>query len=427
MITLDDYNNLIEKIPAYQSLIKTKQEMAMLTEAILVAQKYEDNVPNLRLNNLEALNKDLIEKTIIHLFYNNLDDLIQSDFIISDYDPSFSVMLNDLEKMIKFAPENEAALQALNMFDQMKTSFHYIYLGNHHKSINQINLINLLISVERYDILVDLMVSHQVLPNQKTNIMRLLIESNPQSLKNIFEQTNSISIPSGTLFKELLNDQIKLALNNRDYNESIVRGAINTKYEDEMSRFRNRDLIRFFIEQDIIDIHEFKWFYKEQDISSAAAGYLTGNPYLGNYLYSLPVDEERAVLNSDTIILEHLFKNHRSDFYDFITLNNFKSSSEKIKHLMNVILELQTTNPEIINANDLDKIIEILLRKTQKDHYKATLKAVESLKTYTDPKMIKESRANLLGILATFKEEIINEYPATTTIGEIPKTTRKRS
>lgn len=177
------------------------------------------------------------------------------------------------------------------------------------------------------------------------------------------------------------------------------------KYPDEMTKTQVKDEVKFFVEHNLVNINDIDWTYKEQEITSAATGYITRNPYLGDYLYSLPSYQKRndeIRKNSDKIILETLLKRDYYDFRSFIRQQSYENTPDKLNHIMQIILE----NPNIIDNKQLDETINILLRKTKKQDYKEVKRIIADIQANMqtnqinfDPTKLKEKRQELTATL----------------------------
>lgn len=92
---------------------------------------------------------------------------------------------------------------------------------------------------------------------------------------------------------------------------------------------------------------------------------------------------------------------------------------------MEVLLKIQPVNSDIITRERLDEIINILLRKTKKQDYKAMQQAIYDIKINTDINLLNDLRQELASKLNIVSSSLLDQYPATKIINELnlkPKT-----
>lgn len=259
----------------------------------------------------------------------------------------------------------------------MSVSFQYI---QHRTDTKAVNLISLLLENGQIEQVIELIVSEDVPNELKKDILQNIISNYPKLLVKMPD-----IIPSSYFyydgksnfkerFEKILNQNLKEVLNDSYYIGKIIRTQINSEYTDEQTRFMVKGVIEFFVKHNLVDINDINWRYNGTVVSSAAAGYISGNYYLGNYLYSLESykqTEPTIRLNSDKVILEKLLQRNNMAFDEFIKNKNYESTPEKLNYLMEVLLKIQPVNSDTITRERLDEIINILLRKTKKQDYKA--------------------------------------------------------
>ncbi len=416
--------NIQEKFEGYQKQIITRQKYFLLIESIKVLGKYRGIESILQLQKEHGYQFDIANNLFLTLFDELQKDLIIKDFIIDlDY-ITIDGFCESLNEFYKIDPLLSNKID--NLYGKMRESFYYLQHWIGENQDYRVDLISLLLENGQNEKIVELVVSGNVPNFTKKNILHNIISNYPDKLEEIFDTIPSLyvsrhyEIDDKEKFKRVLNQSLREVLDDSIKNEIIIRKAIN---DDNIGRGNVRCIVQFFIEHNLIDINKVTWTYQESIVSSAAAAYITGDDCLGRYLYSLPAYQQTDSMvrtNSDKAILENLLK--RKFYFDltqFIQNKNYESTPEKLGYIMQVILELQPKNPDIIDDIHLDRIIDILLRKTKKKDYKDMKRAIADIKTNTDINLLNEKRQEFTRKFRMLNDLLLSTVTATTVIKDL--------
>lgn len=420
-----------EKIENYKQEIRIKQNIALLIESTKVLGIYRNTTDftPFELTDAHGYIFDVAKKTFLNLFDDLRSVLIEKGFIINLTNNDVDIPTEDLKVLKETNPVVNKSID--DFYQNMSVSFQYI---QHRTDTKAVNLISLLLENGQIEQVIELIVSEDVPNELKKDILQNIISNYPKLLVKMPD-----IIPSSYFyydgksnfkerFEKILNQNLKEVLNDSYYIGKIIRTQINSEYTDEQTRFMVKGVIEFFVKHNLVDINDINWRYNGTVVSSAAAGYISGNYYLGNYLYSLESykqTEPTIRLNSDKVILEKLLQRNNMAFDEFIKNKNYESTPEKLNYLMEVLLKIQPVNSDIITRERLDEIINILLRKTKKQDYKAMQQAIYDIKINTDINLLNDLRQELASKLNIVSSSLLDQYPATKIINELnlkPKT-----
>lgn len=418
----------LEKIEEYKKQIDTKQNIASLVESIKIIGMFGDISSPFQTEKKYGYQFDIARTLFLTLFDELQNDLIKNNFIISLENISIDGLREDLYKLDQTNPILSKKIS--DLYNKMRNSFEYI---QHTTGLKKIDLINLLLDSGLEEKVVELIVSENVPNTLKNDIFKNIVSNRANSLKRIFSIIpNSFyyytdgKISYTERFRNLLDKNLAEFLNDPEYIEETVRTALKTRYLDESTRYDVKDIVEFFVEHNLVNMNNITWYYEQTEISSAAAGYVTGNFSVGKYLYSLgsyKQTEPTIRLNSDKVIIEQLLENgYDGNLEEFIKNKNYEGAPEKLNHLMKVILRNRAKKPNIIKLERLDKIIDILLRKTKKQDYKAMKQAITDIKENTDMDKLIVERQEFTRRLRIISDSLLESYPATKIVRDVQLT-----
>lgn len=406
----------MEIIEDYQNKIKTKQNMALLIESIKIMGKYGRIESPFQVEEQYGYQFDIANTLFLNLFAELRTQFINDKFIIELENISISGIYPSLRQVAETHPE--LCKKTVDLYEKMRESYRYI---QDRVGTETINLINLLIENGQAEKVVELFVSEDVPNYLKDHIVRNIVLNYPESLKKIFDIIPRSYCDYGSKdedkekFKEMLNQNLTTVLKDVTYIENTIRTMINSKYSDEVARFKVKDIVEFFVGRNLVDINEITWNYQPHAelISSAAVGYITNNVYLGEYLYGQPTYQHlnpTIRTESDKVILYCLLeKRNGMGFEDFIKQENYESTPEKLNYIMNTILEIQIEKPDLFNPTEIDEIINILLKKTKKEDYETMQKVITDLKSNVNINLIEEEREELRNRLKRTCDSLIEQ------------------
>lgn len=418
-----------KKYKDYINQIEKRQNIATLVETIKIIGLLGQYDSPFQAGKMFGYQLDVANTLFLTSFDKLESDLIKDNFIVSLENVYNEELYKDLDELDLVDPILSKKIH--DLYQKMRISIEYI---QHNTDTKSINLINLLLENKKSEKVIELLVSENVSNSLKKDIIKNIISNYPRDLKKIFS-----TIPSSFYgyteektsyierFKELLDKNLAVLLDEPRYIEETITKIIKTKCPDYLTKCSAKDIIEFFISHNLVNINNINWNieYEPQNtkISSAAAGYVTGNYILGEYLYSLPSNkeiEEEIKKASDDAILEYLIKNDNMlNFKEFIENINYESTPEKLNQITKLILKNHVKKPNLLDQNRLSEIIDILLRKTKKEDYRAMKKAIIDMKANTDMNKLNKEKQEFTRRLKIISNSLLENYPATRKVGDL--------
>lgn len=272
---------------------------------------------------------------------------------------------------------------------------------------------------------------HLKTDEQKFGILDTIIVKCPDKLKDIFKTIpESYYNPSENkesnqqVVEQLLNKNLQHVFSDKkEYIEVVIKTIIKAYYSDSMSLIVASNIIKFFIDRNLIDINTIVWNYEGKEVTTAAAAYVMGKEDLAKYLYSLPgyLDNDKLIKDtSDMVIAGHIITSHYPyEIEKFINQPNYTNDKEKFFCVMEMIDERIKYDSENKSSCTIDaeSIMNILLKKTKKEDYKAIQKEFAAKKT--NEQLLQAKRQQLTATLANLNNYLLENEPAKKKIKEV--------
>lgn len=386
-------NEILELQKECEAKIITKQDLALLIEAIyqlktIFGERYFHYKELSHLDfflDKESLKYDMTYTLFTRLFKDLRQELIENNFQIG-LKPRIAEIDNFLNTNRNAAKEDKTWRKIDSDYNKVCDSYKRIHhhINREEAELKEVDMIDLLLEINQYSKIIELIIDEKVSTEQKERILKLIIEKYPNKISDIFKTIPSDYYdPSLTdkenlkRFKTILQQPIKSALSNKEYNDYIARKAINknSNYCDQM---READAkVKFLIEYQLIDINRLYFEISDNKlVTPAVVSYChlySDISSLGKFLYN-SLDYDRIPVDirddSDIFFFNHCYSH--DSLLDFIKQPAFHSTPEKVNFILKSILESN------IEQDMVEKIIQTLLRKTKKEDYKDVQKTINS-------------------------------------------------
>ncbi|MDD3340829.1 MAG: hypothetical protein PHN72_01315 [Bacilli bacterium] len=423
-------NNIQEALDEINSKINKIKKRIELIELIDVSSKYNGVESPYQVDRKYSLDFDLNNRELHFVFNNILNDLIEIDFRID-------LNISKMEKEINVELDSLSNLN-LNNIELLKTKSligilgaSYDYLKSASKS-KEVNILDMLLENKKTDLILEIIVSDKVKINQKKYLLNQMINKYPY-LVSSFDNMPALfyyaqECDYKKLYEEKFGQSLHLIFNNKEENIEIVRNNLTVERKDEITKINRSNVIKFFIDKKLVDINKINWNHKNYSvISFAAASFVCGFDNLGKFIYSMKgykkIDNSIRD-DSDKLIIDILTHNlgcseSVNDLFKLIENPNFECSPEKFDYLINFFLKEYIGNPTELVKEEINRVVNILLRKTKKEDYKIIKEYIKKLNINMNSDLLKQKRKKITNVLSVTNDSLMEQVPAKTKIKNI--------
>lgn len=457
--------------------IAKRQELIGMLEAVIVLGKYlpDEEKKMGRFYGIPGNQHllpmvDLAHQTFYKTFYKILPDLLKKDFIIDlSYEEFYERGLCDHIENVDDDKNDILEKEYNNMtisYEKFIRSYDSTLFKNNDKC--KINLIDFLLENDMYEVVTNLLISDQVSGKQKFNILKEILEHQDNfNFYTLFDTIPSTYKPHNYANKEQEFNEKLFA------NLSELRNKIAGNYFEEFLGYKIRNcifdewsfkqVINKLIQFNLIDINESLYFYQGKKITNAVALYLYGLEELATYLYNLPSYKEiddKIIYDSDKALLElsdkkdfqwdnsvyklirgknidqvyytcKPVKNRKKSIYWLIEGKNFTNNSDRMLYILNFIDKWNSSNDDCYTEEEINEIIDILIRKTKKEDYKEVKRVLEERKQKQflekqkqfleeqNQVVLAQKRQEFTSLLRNLDDTLLESVPARKKIKEI--------
>lgn len=391
--------------------IEKKQELIGMLESIAILGKYLPNEEyksdyfsckysfSFKENNTIGAANDLAHQTFYKTFHKMLPELIKNDFMLQITEYNFK--LERVESYIEDTNNDKSKREKLkiqyhNMLESFKNCSFNIANG-------KIDLIDFLTKNKMYEVVTNLLISEQVSEEQKFNILKKILENHYKGkfrFNKLLHTIPSTYMPhdydnkeqefNEKLFANLskIREKYKMAEN---YFREFVKYNNILGYEyntspvelfDASSKLELKDTIMNLIKYNLVDIIP----YEGEEITSAAVAYIYGKEDLALFLYELPSYKKidsKIKDNTDILLLKRGNKDSKNGFDWLINRENFNNTCDKMLYILDFIDGSNSgkyCSGYKYTEEDINEIIDTLIRKTKKEDYKEVKRVLENRK-----------------------------------------------
>lgn len=417
--------------------INLNQKKIILIDLIEESSKYHERIDSpLSVEKKYFFDFDLKRNGLISIFDELLDELIKTDFKVNlDIKKNQKEIKKKIDSISHIDINDIELLKIKSLEAKMDDSYHCLHCF---ENSYEVNILDLLLKKKQMKLILEILISDKVELNQKKYLFNKMVIDYPcliQIFKNV-DYSLYNNMPDlffqlkekkyDDFFEEKIDQNIKLIFNDKEENTNIIRDVITAEQKDEMEKIYRRNVVMFFIDNNLIDINEVNWTYKNNTINLAAACLILGDDKLCKYIYSKDdyKNGDKDIKNySDEIIINRLtndFISYRSlDLFEIIESNNFENSPEKFKHLINILVKKHTLNPTNISKEKINKIVDILLRKTKKEDKIIIKKYINDLNINIDNDLLIQKRQEITSLLGKVNNSLMEQVPAKTKIKDL--------
>lgn len=383
--------------------IEKRQELIGMLEAIIVLGKYLPDEEK-KMNRFYGIPGDqdllpmvdLAHQTFYKTFYKMLPNLLKENFIIDLSNKKFyKRKLGDRVENIDDDKNDILEKEFHNMTISYDKFTSTLFKNNDEFKID---LIDFLIENDMYEVVTNLLISYQVSGEQKFNILVKTLEHHDSDCFNKLLST----IPSTYKphkyankeqeFNDLLFDNLselreKYKISNNYFNEFVKGYICDRRDKDSLSKWNLEKAIKNLIQFNLIDINELLFYYNCEEITSAEAAYIYGkSDDLVFYLYELPSYrkiDSKIKDNTDMLLLELDYNHLKDNFNWLINRKNFNNTCDKMLYILDFIDSCNSGKccfDYHYTEEDINEIIDTLIRKTKKEDYKEVKRVLENRK-----------------------------------------------
>ena len=160
-----------------------------------------------------------------------------------------------------------------------------------------------------------------------------------------------------------------------------------------------------------------------------------GKSDLATYLYDLPSYKEisdKIKYNSDRVFLKfNSTKNKKNNIYWLIRGKNFINNSDRMLYILNFIEKWNSSKDNHYSEEEINEIINILIRKTKKEDYKEVKRVLEERKQKQlleeqnqllekqNQALLAQKRQEFTSLLRNLDDTLLETVPAKKKIKEI--------
>lgn len=383
--------------------IEKRQELIGMLEAIIVLGKYLPDEEK-KMNRFYGIPGDqdllpmvdLAHQTFYKTFYKMLPDLLKENFIIDLSNKKFyKRKLGDRVENIDDDKNDILEKEFHNMTISYDKFTSTLFKNNDEFKID---LIDFLIENDMYEVVTNLLISYQVSGEQKFNILVKTLEHHDSDCFNKLLSTipstykphkyaNKEQEFNDVLFDNLSELREKYKISNNYFNEFVKGYICDRRDKDSLSKFNLEKAIKNLIQFNLIDINELLFYYNCEEITSAGAAYIYGkSDDLVFYLYELPSYrkiDSKIKDNTDMLLLELDYNHLKDNFNWLINRKNFNNTCDKMLYILDFIDESNSGKccfDYHYTEEDINEIIDTLIRKTKKEDYKEVKRVLEERK-----------------------------------------------
>ena len=436
------------------SEIEKRQELIGMLEAIIVLGKYLPDEEK-KMNRFYGIPGDqdllpmvdLAHQTFYKTFYKMLPNLLKENFIIDLSNKKFyKRKLGDRVENIDDDKNDILEKEFHNMTISYDKFTSTLFKNNDEFKID---LIDFLIENDMYEVVTNLLISYQVIGEQKFNILVKTLEHNDSDCFNKLLST----IPSTYKphkyankeqeFNDLLFDNLselreKYKIANNYFNEFVKGYICDRRDKDSLSKWNLEKAIKNLIQFNLIDINELLFYYNCEEITSAGAAYIYGkSDDLVFYLYELPSYrkiDSKIKDNTDMLLLELDYNHLKDNFNWLINRKNFNNTCDKMLYILDFIDSCNSGKccfDYHYTEEDINEIIDTLIRKTKKEDYKEVKRVLEERKQKQlleeqnqllekqEQALLTQKRQEFTSLLRNLDDTLLETVPAKKKIKEI--------
>lgn len=434
--------------------IEKRQELIGMLEAIIVLGKYLPDEEK-KMNRFYGIPGDqdllpmvdLAHQTFYKTFYKMLPNLLKENFIIDLSNKKFyKRKLGDRVENIDDDKNDILEKEFHNMTISYDKFTSTLFKNNDEFKID---LIDFLIENDMYEVVTNLLISYQVSGEQKFNILVKTLEHHDSDCFNKLLST----IPSTYKphkyankeqeFNDLLFDNLselreKYKISNNYFNEFVKGYICDRRDKGSLSKWNLEKAIKNLIQFNLIDINELLFYYNGEEITSAGAAYIYGQSAdLAFYLYELPsykkIDSEIKD-NTDMLLLKLGYKHSKDNFDWLINRKNFNNTCDKMLYILDFIDRCNSGKccfDYHYTEEDINEIMDILIRKTKKEDYKEVKRGLENRKRNQlleeqkqllekqEQALLTQKRQEFTSLLRNLDDTLLETVPAKKKIKEI--------
>lgn len=434
--------------------IEKRQELIGMLEAIIVLGKYLPDEEK-KMNRFYGIPGDqdllpmvdLAHQTFYKTFYKMLPNLLKENFIIDLSNKKFyKRKLGDRVENIDDDKNDILEKEFHNMTISYDKFTSTLFKNNDEFKID---LIDFLIENDMYEVVTNLLISYQVSGEQKFNILVKTLEHHDSDCFNKLLST----IPSTYKphkyankeqeFNDLLFDNLselreKYKISNNYFNEFVKGYICDRRDKDSLSKWNLEKAIKNLIQFNLIDINELLFYYNCEEITSAGAAYIYGkSDDLVFYLYELPSYrkiDSKIKDNTDMLLLELDYNHLKDNFNWLINRKNFNNTCDKMLYILDFIDESNSGKccfDYHYTEEDINEIIDTLIRKTKKEDYKEVKRVLEERKQKQlleeqnqllekqEQALLTQKRQEFTSLLRNLDDTLLETVPAKKKIKEI--------
>lgn len=434
--------------------IEKCQELIGMLEAIIVLGKYLPDEEK-KMNRFYGISGDqdllpiidLAHQTFYKTFYKMLPDLLKNDFVI---DLSFKrIYKSKLGNCIENIDDekNDILEKEYNNLTISYDKFIYNFFKDNDGC--KIDLIDFLIENDMYEVVTNLLISYQVSGEQKFNILVKTLEHHDSECFNKLLNTipstykphkyaNKEQEFNDVLFDNLSELREKYKIANNYFNEFVKGYICDRRDKGSLSKWNLEKAIKNLIQFNLIDINELLFYYNGEEITSAGAAYIYGQSAdLAFYLYELPsykkIDSEIKD-NTDMLLLKLGYKHSKDNFDWLINRKNFNNTCDKMLYILDFIDRCNSGKccfDYHYTEEDINEIMDILIRKTKKEDYKEVKRGLENRKRNQlleeqkqllekqEQALLTQKRQEFTSLLRNLDDTLLETVPAKKKIKEI--------
>lgn len=436
------------------SEIEKRQELIGMLEAIIVLGKYLPDEEK-KMNRFYGIPGDqdllpmvdLAHQTFYKTFYKMLPNLLKENFIIDLSNKKFyKRKLGDRVENIDDDKNDILEKEFHNMTISYDKFTSTLFKNNDEFKID---LIDFLIENDMYEVVTNLLISYQVSGEQKFNILVKTLEHHDSDCFNKLLST----IPSTYKphkyankeqeFNDLLFDNLselreKYKIANNYFNEFVKGYICDRRDKDSLSKWNLEKAIKNLIQFNLIDINELLFYYNCEEITSAGAAYIYGkSDDLVFYLYELPSYrkiDSKIKDNTDMLLLELDYNHLKDNFNWLINRKNFNNTCDKMLYILDFIDSCNSGKccfDYHYTEEDINEIIDTLIRKTKKEDYKEVKRVLENRKRNQlieeqnqllekqEQALLTQKRQEFTSLLRNLDDTLLETVPAKKKIKEI--------
>ena len=435
--------------------IEKKQELIGMLESIIILGKYLPNeeyksdsfcsYTYSKDNGIIGTIIDLAHQTFYKTFHKMLPELLKNDFILQITEYNFR--LEKVESYIEDINNNKSKreklkIQYYNMLESFKNCSFNIANG-------KIDLIDFLTKNKMYEVVANLLISDQVSGEQKFNILVKTLEHHGSKCFNKLLSTipstykphkyaNKEQEFNDELFDNLSELREKYKIANNYFNEFVKDYICDRRDKDSLSKLNLEKAIKNLIQFNLIDINELLFYYNCEEITSAGAAYIYGkSDDLVFYLYELPSYrkiDSKINDNTDMLLLELDYNHLKDNFNWLINRKNFNNTCDKMLYILDFIDKSNSGKCCFdchYTEEDINEIIDTLIRKTKKEDYKEVKRVLEERKQKQfleeqnqllekqEQALLTQKRQELTSLLRNLDDTLLETVPAKKKIKEI--------